>query len=104
MGSGRGQTGSTPAEARKGRPVFYQCMASTTRPKSPQKSSKQKSGRRLPPKVKTGPDIPLLPLVVGGILVAVAVGLIIFTLANNKSKLPGAAGDVPCDELEHTQT
>jgi hypothetical protein len=104
MGSGRGQTGGKPSEARKGRPVFYQCMASATRTKPPQKGSKQKGGRRLPPKVKTGPDVPLLPVVVGGILVLVAIGIIIFTLANNKSNLPASAGDVPCDELEHTQT
>jgi hypothetical protein len=105
MGSGRGQNGGGchPAEARKGRSVFYQGMASSTRTKAPQRGSKSKSGRRLPPKVKSGSDIPLLPFAVAGILVALAIGLFIYYYVNNKSTTPQVAAGIPCDQLEHTQ-
>ena len=105
MGSGRGQNGSgcLPAEARKGRPVFYQGMASSTRTKAPQRGSKSKSGRRLPPKVKSGPDIPLLPIAVLAILVALAIGLGIYAYANNRPTTQPSAAGVPCDRLEQTQ-
>ncbi len=105
MGSGRGQNGGGchPAEARKGRQVFYQGMASSTRTKAPQKGGKSKSGRRLPPKVKTGPGVPLLPLAVGGILVAVAIGLFVYYFVNNRTSGPAIAAGIPCDQLEHTQ-
>ena len=106
MGSGRGQNGGArhPAEARKGKPVFYQGMASSTRTKAPQKGGK-KAGRRLPPKVKTGPDVPILAVAVGGILAALAVGMIIYVFANTRpTPPPPSAGGVTCDQLEHTQT
>src|SRR5229473_8161145 len=105
MGSGRGQNGGgcLPAEARKGRPVFYQGMASSTRTKAPQRGSKSKSGRRLPPKVKSGSDVPLLPFAVAGILVALVIGLFIYYYVNNKSTTPQVAAGIPCDQLEHTQ-
>jgi len=105
MGSGRGQNGGgcLPAEARKGRPVFYQGMASSTRTKAPQRGSKSKSGRRLPPKVKSGPDIPLLPIAVLAILVALAIGLGIYAYANNRPTTQPSAAGVPCDRLEQTQ-
>jgi hypothetical protein len=105
MGSGRGQNGGgcLPAEARKGVPVFYQGMASSTRTKAPQRGSKSKSGRRLPPKVKSGPEIPLLPVAVGAILVALAIGLGIYAYANNRPTTTPSAAGVPCDRLEQTQ-
>ncbi len=105
MGSGRGQNGGgcLPAEARKGRPVFYQGMAPSTRTKAPQRGSKSKSGRRLPPKVKSGPDIPLLPIAVGAILVALAIGLGIYAYANNRPTPTPTVAGVPCDRLEQTQ-
>jgi hypothetical protein len=107
MGSGRGHNGGEchPAEARKGRPVFYQGMASSTRTKTPQRGSKSKSksGRRLPPKVKSGPDIPVLAVVVGVILLLVGAGLVVYAAVNNRpATVPSAAG-IPCDQLEHTQ-
>ena len=72
------------------------------RPKAAQLRTKQK-GRRLPPKVKSRPDIPLLPVVVGAILVAVAIGLIgYYWYSNNAGKSVQAAG-IPCDELERSQ-
>jgi hypothetical protein len=78
-------------------------MASSTRTKAPQKGNRSKSGRRLPPKVKTGPDIPLLPIAVGAILVALSIGLFAYYLINNKSNAPLVAQGIPCDQLEHTQ-
>src|SRR6266849_108573 len=105
MGSGRGQNGGGchPAEARKGRSVFYQGMASSTRAKAPQRGTKSKSGRRLPPKVKSGPDIPWLAVAVLGILVALAIGLGIYAYANNRPTPTPTAAGVPCDRLEQTQ-
>ncbi len=67
---------------------------------------KSKSGRRPPVKVKSGPEVPLLPIAVGGILVVLAIVLIIYTVVNNKPNkvtVPPAAG-IPCDQLEQTQT
>jgi len=56
--------------------------------------------------VKTGPELPLLPIAVGGILVVLAIVLIIYSVTQAKAKpavvVPAAAG-IPCDALEHTQ-
>src|SRR5260370_15436994 len=106
MGSGPVSTDGAghPAEARKVASVFYQGMASSTRSKAPQRGSKGKSGRRLPPKVKSGPEVPLLPVVVAGLLVALFVGLLIYYYVNTKPATVAAAGGIPCDQLEHSQT
>jgi hypothetical protein len=64
---------------------------------------KSKSGRRPPVKVKSGPEIPLLPIAVGGILVVVAIVIIIVGVANNSKHATAAAptvAGVPCDQLE----
>jgi hypothetical protein len=79
-------------------------MASSTRSKAPQKGAKGKSGRRLPPKVKSGPEVPLLPVVVGALLVALFVGLVIYYYVNTRPTTVAAAGGIPCDQLEHSQT
>jgi hypothetical protein len=79
-------------------------MASSTRAKAPQRGAKGKSGRRLPPKVKSGPDVPLLPIVVAGLLLALFAGLIIYYAVNSRPTTVAAAGGVPCDQLEQTQT
>ena len=51
---------------------------------------KSKSGRRPPVKVKSGPELPLLPIAVGGILVVLAVVLIIYSITNSQAnKTPG---------------
>jgi hypothetical protein len=67
---------------------------------------KSKSGRRPPVKVKAGPELPLLPIAVGGILVVLAIALIIYSVIQARTKpgptVPVAAG-IPCDALEHTQ-
>jgi hypothetical protein len=61
-------------------------------------------GRRPPVKVKKGRDIPLLPVAVAGLLLAFAILVIIYTVANNKPTPPPAtAAGIPCDQLEHTQ-
>ena len=62
-----------------------------------------KGARRPPVKVKRGGELPLLPIVVGAILVLFAVGLIIYSVINNKPTGPQATAGVPCDSLEHTQ-
>ena len=67
---------------------------------------KSKSGRRPPVKVKSGPELPLLPIAVGGILVVLAIVLIIIAVANNnKANKPGqaTAAGIPCDVGEQTQ-
>jgi len=79
-------------------------MAPSTRSKAPQRGTKGKSGRRLPPKVKSGPDVPLLPIVVAGLLVALFVGLVIYYYVNTRPTTVSAAGGIPCDQLEHSQT
>jgi hypothetical protein len=79
-------------------------MAPSTRTKAPQKGAKGKSGRRLPPKVKSGPEVPLLPVVVGVLLVALFVGIVIYGYVNSRPTTVAAAGGVPCDQLEQTQT
>ena len=80
-------------------------MASSTRTKAPQKGGRSKSGRRLPPKVKTGPNIPLLPVAVAAILVAFGIGLIIYNYATNRPATPPpVVAGIPCDHLEQTKT
>jgi hypothetical protein len=67
---------------------------------------KSKSGRRPPVRVKSGPELPLLPIAVGAILVVAAIVLIIIAVTQSKGKasppVPAANG-IPCDALEHTQ-
>jgi hypothetical protein len=79
-------------------------MAPSTRTKTPQKGAKGKSGRRLPPKVKSGPEVPLLPVVVGALLVVLFVGLIVYYYVNTKPITVAKAAGIPCDQLEHSQT
>ena len=63
-----------------------------------------KGGRRPPVKVQRGRDVPLLPIAVAGILLAFAIGVIIYTVVNNRPAPPLPTADgIPCDQLEHTQ-
>lgn len=79
-------------------------MATKTRPKNATGPSAYRQGRRPPVKPNRGRDIPLLPIAVGGILLALMIGLVIYVVANNKTTPgPAAAGGIPCDSLEHTQ-
>jgi hypothetical protein len=65
----------------------------------------KKAARR--PPVKSTTDVPILALVVGGLLLALFVGLIIYGAINNqKTTIPtvqGSGGTIPCDQLEQTQ-
>ena len=57
-------------------------------------------------KVKTGPELPLLPIAVGGILLVIAIVLVIIFVTNSKAtttRPPGTAGGIPCDALQHTE-
>ena len=74
-----------------------------TKTKAGVRTGTGKGSRRPPVKVKRAANVPVLPFVVGAILLLFAVGLIIYFLANNKSTAPQNAGGVPCDSLEHTQ-
>ena len=75
-----------------------------TKTKAPVRWSAGKGGRRPPVKVKRGREVPILPIAVGAILLVFAIGLIIYTVVNNKSTAPQSAAGIPCDQLEHTQT
>ena len=74
-----------------------------TKTKAPVRSGAGKGGRRPPVKVKRGREVPILPIAVGVILLVFAIGLIIYTVVTNKSTAPQMAGNIPCDQLEHTQ-
>jgi hypothetical protein len=74
-----------------------------TKTKAAVRSGYGKGGRRPPVKVKKRADVPLLPIVVGAILLVFAVALIIYFVVNNKPTGPQVAGGIPCDQLEHTQ-
>jgi hypothetical protein len=74
-----------------------------TKTKAAVRSGYGKGGRRPPVKVKKRGEVPLLPIVVGAILLVFAVGLIIYFVVNNKPTGPQTAGGIPCDQLEHTQ-
>jgi hypothetical protein len=82
-------------------------LASKTRNKAPVRSAKGKGGRRPPVRSKSGPDLMLLPIAVGGILLALGAGLLIYYFANNHTTAstgPAKAAGIPCDHLEQTQT
>ncbi len=81
-------------------------MSSQSRSKQsirPAKGGKAK-GRA---QVKSGPGVPVMPIVVGVVLLAVFVGLLIFGYVNSRTNpiptVHGSTGDIPCDALEHTQ-
>jgi hypothetical protein len=79
-------------------------MATKTRPKNASRPTVYRQGRRPPVKPSRGRDIPLLPIAVGGILLVLMIGLIVYVVANNKTTpRPVAAAGIPCDSLEHTQ-
>lgn len=80
-------------------------MAAKTRPKNAVRTGGSRQGRRPPVKPARGRDIPLLPIAVGGVLVALMIGLIVYVIANTGKPAPGptAVAGIPCDSLEHTQ-
>src|SRR5438552_3511985 len=65
-------------------------------------------GKPRRPPVKPRSDVPILALVVGGILLALFVGLLIYGAINSKTATgppaaAGSTGSIPCDQGEKTQ-
>ncbi len=79
-------------------------MATKTRTKAPARNGKTRGGKRPPVKVKTGPDIPLLPVAVGAILLVLVIALIGYIVYSSRpAPRPSAVAGIPCDQGEHTQ-
>lgn len=78
-------------------------MATKTKRKAALRAAGAKGGRRPPVKVKAGRDVPLLPIAVAAVLVALAIGMVAYAVVNNKSTSPPIVAGIPCDRLEHTQ-
>ena len=62
--------------------------------------------RRAP--VKSSTDVPILAIVVGGVMLAVFIGLLIYGAVNSKTStgppaVAASAGSIPCDHGEQTQ-
>jgi hypothetical protein len=67
-----------------------------------------RAGRRA--QVKSTTDVPILAIAVGGLLVVLFVGLLIYGAINNRTStastppvVAGSSGTIPCDRLERTQ-
>ncbi len=79
-------------------------MATKSRAKADVRTGKGKAGRRAPVKVKSGPDVPLLPVVVGSVLLVLLIGMIGWIIYLNRPQpRPQTVAGIPCDHLEHTQ-
>ena len=82
-------------------------MPSQTRTKATASGAKvkSKSGRRSPVnvRVKKGRDLLLLPIAVASVLVVLAVGLVVYAVANQGSTNPTTVAGIPCDHLEQTK-
>lgn len=79
-------------------------MATKTRAKADVRAGKGKGGRRPPVRVKTGPDVPILAVVVGGVLLALLIGMIGWMIYLNRPQPgPTAVAGIPCDAGEHGQ-
>ena len=78
-------------------------------PKSRAKSAgsytgKGKAGRRQAVRPKSGTGVPLLPIVVGGILAVLAIGMVVtIVYLSRPAPAPQTVAGIPCDQLEHTQ-
>jgi hypothetical protein len=80
-------------------------MAAKNKAQAGVRPAKGKGGRRPPVRVKSGRDIPVLPLAVLGVLVVLAIVMIAYAAANRPQtpQLPPPVAGVTCDALEHTQ-
>ena len=82
-------------------------MPSQTRTKATGSGAKvkSKSGRRSPVnvRVKKASSLPILPVAVAAILVALAIGLVAYGYANNGTNQTPTVSGIPCDHLEQTQ-
>lgn len=66
---------------------------------------KGKASRR-PVRPKTGPGVPILPIVVGSILGVLTIAMIVLLVYFGRpqpSHQPATVAGIPCDHLEHTQ-
>jgi hypothetical protein len=67
-------------------------------------STSGKTGRRSNVRPRRDSGVPLLPIVVGGILAVLAIGMIAFIVyLNRPGPGPTTVDGIPCDQLEHTQ-
>jgi hypothetical protein len=108
MGSGLGRSGNgpRPKPERVGRystKLGEDLIATKTRNKTAVRTTKGKGGRRPTVKARGGPDLMLLPIAVGVILVLLAAGVVVYYFANRHSNTPAQAANIPCDALQHTQ-
>ena len=79
-------------------------MATKSRAKADVRTGKGKAGRRPPVRVKSGSDVPVLPVVVGAVLLALLIGMIGWIIYLNRPQPgPQTVAGIPCDHLEHTQ-
>src|SRR5580765_7630592 len=105
MGSGLGPTEIVSGRDQKGQVGFLpMVMATRSRAKAAAGAGKGKAGRRPPIRAKSGSGVPLLPIVVGSILVVLTIGMIAaIVYFNRPASGPPSVGGVPCDHLEHSQ-
>jgi hypothetical protein len=71
------------------------------RPKAGDRGNRNRPKRRAP--VKSGSGIPILPVVVGVILLALFIGIGVYAYINSRPNNPPTVAGVPCDKLEQTQ-
>jgi hypothetical protein len=79
-------------------------LASRSRSQAGAGARKGKASRR-PVRPKSGPGVPILPIVVGSILAVLLVAMIVWIIYLGRPQpttTPTVAG-IPCDHLEHTQ-
>src|SRR5690349_4675477 len=106
MGGGLGRTGrGATGRDQKGQagilPVGV--MAPKSRANAAAGTARGKAGRRTPVRSKSA-DVPLLPIVVGGILGVLVIAMIAAIVYYGRpAPSPQAVGPIKCDQLEHTQ-
>jgi len=102
----RSNGGDAPGRGQKGEVGIVPVdMATRSRAKAAAGAGKGKAGRRPPIRTKAGAGVPVLPVVVGGILVVGVIALIAAMVYYGRPQPgPPAVAGVPCDHLEHSQT
>jgi len=106
MGGGPGRTGHcATGRGQKGQagilPVGV--MAPKSRANAAAGTVRGKAGRRSPVRSKSA-DVPLLPIVVGGILGVLVIAMIVaIVYFGRPAAAPQSVGAIKCDQLEHTQ-
>lgn len=106
MGSGRGRSAAHAAgRGQKGQAgILPVVVAPKSRAKASAAPARGKAGRRPQVKVKSGPDVPVLPIVVGVVVVLGVIGLVVaLNLLTRPASPPPTVAGIPCDQGEHTQ-